>query len=135
MPLCLDGTGQQDSSEVFSATGNKRSDETVISVRALTKRYALYSGKSDRLREALSLTGRCRHTEKEALCGVSFTIRRGECVGMTGLNGSGKSTLLKILSGVVRPTSGSVEVKGRVQALLELGQVLIPNIRGSRISG
>ena len=103
-----------------------RDNEIVIKVQNLTKRYPLYRKKTDRLREAFSPAGAVFHTEKEALSGVSFTVRRGECIGIIGLNGSGKSTLLKILTGIVCKSSGAVEVKGHVASLLELGAGLNP---------
>ena len=66
----------------------------------------------------------------EALSGVSFDVTGGETVGVVGANGSGKSTLLKVLAGIVRPTSGRVDVRGRLAALLELGAGFHPEITG-----
>ena len=95
--------------------------EPVIEVRDLVKEYKLYNRSSDRLREALGLTHKCRHTVHRALSDVNMTIYKGETVGIIGTNGSGKSTILKIITGVLNPTSGNVNVKGRISALLELG--------------
>lgn len=67
---------------------------------------------------------------RPALTGVSFEVRPGETVGVMGANGSGKSTLLKLLAGIVRPTSGSLAVRGRLAALLELGAGFHPEISG-----
>ncbi|MBR2258676.1 MAG: ABC transporter ATP-binding protein [Blautia sp.] len=96
-------------------------DKTVIKVEELTKLYKLYEKPSDRLREALGLSRKKRYTEHYALRHVSFSVKEGECVGIIGTNGSGKSTLLKIITGVLAATEGTVEVDGRISALLELG--------------
>ena len=93
----------------------------VIEVRHLKKSYPLYSSKKDKLKEALSLRGKIYHKDFEALRGISFSVEKGECVGIIGVNGSGKSTLLKILTGVIAKSSGEANVHGRISALLELG--------------
>lgn len=92
-----------------------------IQVRDLNKLYKLYDKPMDRLKESLGLSRKKRYKEHYALRGVSMDIRQGETVGIIGTNGSGKSTILKIITGVLNPTSGSVEVNGRISALLELG--------------
>ncbi len=97
------------------------SRETAISVKDICKVYKLYEKPMDRLKEALGLTKTKKYKEHHALSNVSFDIKQGECVGIIGTNGSGKSTILKIITGVLSPTSGSVEVDGRISALLELG--------------
>jgi lipopolysaccharide transport system ATP-binding protein len=99
-----------------------------IDVDRLTKVYRLYGRPSDRLREMLG--GRRRHVELRALDDVSFTLPRGEGLGVIGENGAGKSTLLKLLSGVTNPTSGSLRVCGRVAAILELGSGFHPEFTG-----
>ncbi|MCR5675574.1 MAG: ABC transporter ATP-binding protein [Lachnospiraceae bacterium] len=92
-----------------------------IIVSDVSKKYKLYGKPSDRLRDALHLTGRSLYTEHLALDHVDLTVGRGETVGLIGTNGSGKSTILKIITGVLAPTGGTVEVNGRISALLELG--------------
>lgn len=93
----------------------------IIEAEAVSKAYRIYARGGDRLKEFLTLNRRRWHTEHLALDNVSFSIERGETFCIIGENGSGKSTLLKILAGIVQPTSGSVRVHGRVNALLELG--------------
>lgn len=93
----------------------------IIDVQELTKMYRLYRSPKDRLREMCSISRRKYHREFFALSDVSFAVEKGETLGLVGQNGSGKSTLLKIISGVVRPTSGRVNVSGRLSSLLELG--------------
>lgn len=96
-------------------------DNIAIEVKNVQKVYKLYDKPSDRLKEALHIGRKKRHTEHRALKGVDLTIRQGECVGIIGTNGSGKSTILKIITGVLSQTSGEVKVNGRISALLELG--------------
>lgn len=92
-----------------------------IQVENLEKAYKLYDKPSDRLKEALGLSGKKKYKEHYALKGVDMTIYQGETIGIIGTNGSGKSTILKIITGVLNPTKGSVQVDGRISALLELG--------------
>lgn len=96
-------------------------DGYMIRVENLCKDYKLYGSKKERLREILFPSKKRRPKIHSALRNVTLKVRRGETVGVIGVNGSGKSTLLKILTGVVTPTSGDVEIHGRVSALLELG--------------
>ncbi|CDA68015.1 putative uncharacterized protein [Clostridium sp. CAG:510] len=91
-----------------------------ITVKDLKKVYKLYDKPSDRFKEAFGLT-RKKAKEHYALNGVSLEIFQGETVGIIGTNGSGKSTILKIITGVLSPTSGEINVSGRISALLELG--------------
>lgn len=102
----------------------------VIKAENIKKVYALYDNKKARIKEAFSITGKKFHKDFYALNGVSFEIDRGECVGIIGLNGSGKSTLLKILSGVLTQSEGSLDIKGKVSALLELGSGFNPEYTG-----
>ena len=95
--------------------------DVAIDVKNVTKLYKLYDKPSDRLFESLGLSRKKKYHEHYALGGVNFTINKGDCVGIIGTNGAGKSTILKIITGVLNPTSGSVEIDGRISALLELG--------------
>ena len=96
--------------------------EVAIQVTDLVKEYKLYANNRDRVADAFSPKSRKhRFTEKRALNHVDMTVYKGETVGIIGTNGSGKSTILKIITGVLSPTSGTVQVNGRISALLELG--------------
>lgn len=92
----------------------------MIAVDNLSKIYKVYENPKDRLVETLFRT-RNKHKEFHALKNISFEIKKGETIGIVGRNGSGKSTLLKILSGVLIPSEGFMNVGGRVSAILELG--------------
>ena len=94
---------------------------TVIEVKNLNKIYRLYDKPSDRLIESLGLSRHPRSREHRALSDVSFSVKKGESIGIIGTNGSGKSTILKIITGVLAKTSGELQVNGRISALLELG--------------
>ena len=101
-----------------------------VSVRDLSKRFKLYRHPWHRVLEWASLGTLRRHDEFWALRGVSFDVRRGECLGIVGVNGAGKSTLLKILSRALYPTTGAFEVRGRLVSLLELGTGFQPELTG-----
>lgn len=107
------------------------SDPPAIRADALTKTYRVYATPMDRLKEILApRDGRAYHRDVHALENVSFELARGDRLGILGQNGSGKSTLLRIISGVLVPTSGTVKVRGRVAALLELGSSFNPELSG-----
>lgn len=95
--------------------------DVAISVNHVSKVYKLYDNPMDRLKESLGLSRKKKYKEHYALNDISFEIKKGETVGIIGTNGSGKSTILKIITGVLNPTVGNIQVDGRISALLELG--------------
>jgi len=114
------------------------SDNTSIRVSNLSKCYEIYNSPHDRLKQFVlprlkRLIGKTPKTyfrEFWALKEISFEVKKGETVGIIGRNGSGKSTLLQIICGTLTPTSGSIETKGRIGALLELGSGFNPEFTG-----
>ena len=95
--------------------------DIAIEVKNLTKIYKLYDKPMDRLKDSLGLAKKGKFKEHKALNNVSLSVKKGETVGIIGTNGSGKSTILKIITGVLSPTEGEVNVDGHISALLELG--------------
>ncbi len=96
-------------------------DEAAVVVDHVGKQYHTYRRNVDRFFEAVSFRQRKLHEVFSAVEDVSFTLNKGESLGIIGLNGSGKSTLLKMITGVLQPSRGNIRVEGRVSALLELG--------------
>jgi len=92
-----------------------------VHIREVSKSYPIYKRPADRLKELLLLNRRSYHQAFWALRDVSIEIPKGSTFGLIGENGSGKSTLLQLISGILKPTLGAIEVEGRVSALLELG--------------
>lgn len=95
--------------------------DLAINVSNVSKMYRLYDKPMDRLKESLGFSRKKLYKEHYALDDISFSVKKGETVGIIGTNGSGKSTILKIITGVLNPTQGNVEINGRISALLELG--------------
>ena len=99
-----------------------------ISLQNVSLEYDLYRDKTNNLKEAVinfirgnkNISG--PKTEKlKALNGINIELKQGDRLGIIGLNGAGKSTLLKVISGILKPTSGIVEVLGNMQPLIEIG--------------
>lgn len=101
-----------------------------ITVTNLGKAYKQYPNRWSRLAEWLIPFGKPRHSLKWVLQDIHFTVNPGEAVGIIGINGAGKSTLLKIITGTTMPTTGSIDISGRVSALLELGMGFHPDFTG-----
>jgi homopolymeric O-antigen transport system ATP-binding protein len=101
-----------------------------VQFQGVSKSYAIYDKPGDRLKELLCLNRIRRHRDFWALHDVSFEVERGETFCIVGENGSGKSTLLQMVAGILTPNTGTVEVNGRVSALLELGAGFNPEFSG-----
>ncbi len=102
--------------------------EPIIEFKNVTKIYTLYRSSREQF-QALFIKSK-KYKRHKALDGVNFTIRKGESVAIIGRNGAGKSTVLKMITGVAFPTTGEVNVRGRVAALLELTAGFSPDMTG-----
>lgn len=105
-------------------------NDVIIKAENLSKVYKIYEKNIDRIKDAFHFLNRSYGKDFYALRDVSFEIRRGENVGLVGKNGAGKSTLLKIITGVLTPSSGTLQVKGKIASLLELGAGFNPDMSG-----
>ena len=113
-------------------------NEILVNVQGVSKKFSrdlkrsLWYGFKDMTGAMLGIKAKnkLRKTEFWAIQNISFTLRRGECIGLIGHNGAGKSTLLKILNGLIPPDKGRIEIKGRVSALIELGAGFNPILTG-----
>ena len=108
---------------------NSNNTETVIKIEHLCKNYKMYDRKKDRLLETIFPKYQ-KHKEFNAIKDLNLEIKKGEIIGILGKNGAGKSTLLKMITGVVTPTSGTIDVKGRISSLLELGTAFNQDLTG-----
>lgn len=105
---------------------------SAIEVRGVTKEFSLRRTRSMKELVLWTLRGRGKelHDEFNALDDVTITVDQGEAVALLGFNGSGKSTTLKLISGVLRPDRGSIQVRGRVAGLIEVGAGFHPDLTG-----
>ena len=104
--------------------------EIVINVRDVKKKFRVYRDRGNTLRDRFLTTGRGKYQEHWVLKGISFQVNRGEAIGLIGENGCGKSTTLKMLTKILYPDEGSIEMKGRVSSLIELGAGFHPDLSG-----
>lgn len=100
-----------------------------IKITNLNKKYKMYNRKKDRLLELL-FPSKSRHTDFSAIKDLNLEVKKGEVLGILGKNGAGKSTLLKMITGVVTPTSGNIEIDGKISSLLELGTAFNMDLTG-----
>lgn len=106
------------------------SNQVIAKILHISKTYKLYDKPLDRVKESLHPFHKIYHKEFHALKDVSFEIKKGEALGIIGRNGNGKSTLLKIIAGVLTPTKGNINTKGKISAILELTSNLKPELTG-----
>lgn len=105
-------------------------DGNVIEVRDVYKKYKNYFDKSNTLKERIIYKKRNKYKEYWVLKGIDFEVKKGEAIGLVGKNGCGKSTTLKLLTKIIYPDRGSIEIDGRVSSLLELGAGFHPDLSG-----
>ncbi len=104
--------------------------ENAIEVRNVTKAFKIYPDKGNTMKERVLFSSRRRYEMREVLKGISFDVKKGEAIGLIGHNGCGKSTTLKLLTKIMYPNSGTIEMNGRVSSLLELGAGFHPDMSG-----
>lgn len=105
-------------------------NEEIIKITDLVKQYKMYARKKDRLIEAVFPSITSKHGIFTAMDNLNLEVKKGEILGILGKNGAGKSTLLKMITGVVVPTSGKIEINGKISSLLELGTAFNPELTG-----
>ena len=105
-------------------------EEYSIIVKNVTKQFKVYYDKGQSLKERILFKGRNRHDTRVVLNDISLNIKKGEAVGLIGHNGCGKSTLLKLMTRILYPDKGTIDVKGRVSSLIELGAGFHPDMSG-----
>lgn len=104
--------------------------EVVIDVRNVKKMFRVYRDRGNTLKDRILFAWRRKYEEHWVLKGISFQVQKGEAVGLVGENGCGKSTTLKMLTRILYPDEGTIEVKGRVSSLIELGAGFHPDLSG-----
>ena len=104
--------------------------ENAIEVRNVTKSFKVYFDKGSELKERMLFWKRNRYENRTVLDNISFSVKKGEAIGLVGKNGCGKSTTLKMLTKIIYPNSGSIEMNGRVSSLIELGAGFHPDMSG-----
>ena len=105
-------------------------ENTAICVKDVYKSFNVYLDKANTIKEKMLFLSRNRKEKREVLKGVNVNIQKGEVVALIGTNGSGKSTLLKLMTKIIYPNSGTIETKGKLTSLLELGAGFHPDFSG-----
>lgn len=105
-------------------------DGNAIEVNNITKSFKVFLDRSNNIKDFMIHSNRRRYENRQVLKGISFEVKKGEAVGLIGHNGCGKSTTLKLLTRIMYPDSGTIEMKGRVSSLIELGAGFHPDMSG-----
>lgn len=107
-----------------------KDSNNAIEVNGITKKFKVYFDKGSELKEKMLFWKRNRYENRTVLDNISFSVKKGEAVGLIGKNGCGKSTTLKLLTKIIYPNSGTIEMSGRVSSLIELGAGFHPDMSG-----
>ena len=110
--------------------GIAMNSEYAIEINNVKKSFKVYADKSKQLKDLFSNFKRGNYERRDVLRGITFHIKKGEAVGLIGKNGCGKSTTLKMMTKILRPSEGSIVIKGRVSSLIELGAGFHPDMSG-----
>ena len=105
-------------------------NENSIELVNVKKKFKIYADKGNSMKDKMLFWKRNRYEDHWVLDDISFSIQKGEAVGLIGRNGCGKSTTLKLINRIMYPTDGKVKVNGRVSSLLELGAGFHPDMTG-----
>ena len=108
----------------------KSKSDVVIDVRNVSKQFNVYFDKANTLKERVIFWKRNNHEVRKVLNDINVQIKKGETVALIGVNGSGKSTLLKLMTKIIYPNEGEIEVKGKLTSMLELGAGFHPDFSG-----
>ena len=104
--------------------------ENAIEVRNVRKKFKIFYDKGNDLKDRILFRNRNHYEDRWVLRGISFDVRKGEAIGLIGHNGCGKSTTLKLLTKILYPDEGTIEMAGRVSSLIELGAGFHPDMTG-----
>jgi len=105
-------------------------NDIAIKVTDVCKSFRVYSDRGYSFKEALLFSKRRKYENHDVIKGISFEVKKGEAIGLVGHNGCGKSTMLKMLTRIMYPDKGSIEINGRVSSLIELGAGFHPDMSG-----
>lgn len=104
--------------------------EDAIVIKDVRKQFRVFYDKGQSFKERLLFRNRSHYEERTVLDGVSLTVKKGEAIGLVGHNGCGKSTMLKLMTRILYPDSGTIDIRGRVSSLIELGAGFHPDMSG-----